>query len=120
MTPRANNLAKLALSAAIFMNVLVVATSAKAYGLRHAQRAAASAAGGFECGHGCTFAVRPVCGEDGNWYQNECLAICSGHVKPGKDATLCGGAFASFLGAALIALLHFCMRRHNSTTRTRV
>lgn len=51
---------------------------------------AASGGPGVDCTSACTFAVRAVCGADGEWYQNDCLAACSGGVAPG-DAKLCEG-----------------------------
>lgn len=44
----------------------------------------------FDCDRGCTFDTRPVCGTDGEWYQNECLAACSGEVEA-ADVALCDG-----------------------------
>ncbi|GBF96540.1 hypothetical protein Rsub_09123 [Raphidocelis subcapitata] len=53
-------------------------------------------AAAFDCERGCTFDTRPVCGTDGEWYQNECLAACSGDVEP-ADVVLCDGKPLPFM-----------------------
>jgi hypothetical protein len=55
--------------------------------------AAAAAPGAFDCARGCTFTVQPVCGADGEWYHNECVAACSGNVNT-ADASVCSGECA--------------------------
>ena len=49
---------------------------------------AAQGAEQFDCDH-CALAVQPVCGDDAQWYQNECIAFCA-DVKV-VDVAACKG-----------------------------
>ena len=77
---------------------------------------AEAAGGAFDCAAGCTFDVRPVCGADGDWYQNECLAFCSGRVTA-ASADVCSGELAfpgcwRVQGARSLHICNHC-RPHN-------
>jgi hypothetical protein len=52
----------------------------------------AAAAAGLDCTQACDFRVSPVCGADGDWYQNACIAACGGGVAAAADASACQGA----------------------------
>jgi hypothetical protein len=42
------------------------------------------------CDEGCTLGGTAVCGTDGEWYQNKCIALCAG-VSLDASGTMCTG-----------------------------
>ncbi|KAI8471057.1 MAG: trypsin-like cysteine/serine peptidase domain-containing protein [Monoraphidium minutum] len=82
--------------AACLLAFIVTASPALAAG--GAKRSAVPApAQAVDCSTGCTFHTRPVCGVDGEWYQNECIAVCSGLVSVAPDLALCKGKSPPFM-----------------------
>ncbi|KAI8468655.1 MAG: trypsin-like cysteine/serine peptidase domain-containing protein [Monoraphidium minutum] len=72
--------------AVAFLAIYLVACAAAA------APGAGNGAPAFDCAADCSLAVAPVCGADGEWYQNTCIATCSGGVELAQDASACGAA----------------------------
>jgi hypothetical protein len=61
--------------------------------------ASASKQGAFTCNEdvGCPQETKPVCGQDGEWYQNRCIAACSS-IAVDDTSKACSGRWAQSPG----------------------